>query len=97
MIEKKIVVLLPKYIGDSIMATPALRLIEKAYPHASISVICRQINKEIFDRTQYHAITDPRCLDKKKGTFQLINMLRRGKFVTSQKVCGRKDATMPRQ
>ena len=80
MYPKKIVVLLPKYIGDSIMATPALQLIEHAYPDAAISVVCRQANADIFMRSQFKVIVDPRCRNRTKGAFQLRQILQNEQF-----------------
>lgn len=80
MINNKIVVLLPKYIGDSVMATPALQLIEKAYPGAPVTVICRPLNTAIFLRSQYSVITDPRGVNRTKGTFELIKLLKKEAF-----------------
>ncbi len=71
----KIIVLLPKYIGDSIMATPAMELIRQAYPKASITVISRNINAGIFQRSPYSQITDPRESRPFRGIFKLIGIL----------------------
>lgn len=71
----KIIILLPKYIGDSIMATPALELVKRAYPGASITVISRRINAGLFQNDSYTQITDPRESRPFMGTFELIRML----------------------
>ena len=71
----KIIVLLPKYIGDSIMATPALELIRQAYPKSSITVISRKINAGIFQRGTCIQITDPRESLPVRGIFKLTAIL----------------------
>ncbi|WP_199610377.1 glycosyltransferase family 9 protein [Flocculibacter collagenilyticus] len=48
-----ILVVMPKYIGDAIMATPALRLLEQLHPNAVITLFCR--NNAVYELFTHHS------------------------------------------
>lgn len=46
--SKNIIIRVPNWIGDAIMATPALSYMRKAFPDSEITVMCRNRVREIF-------------------------------------------------
>ncbi|HEY7087116.1 MAG TPA: lipopolysaccharide heptosyltransferase II [Tepidisphaeraceae bacterium] len=45
---QKILVVQPNWVGDAVMATPALRALRQLYPHAQISYLLRRYVKPIY-------------------------------------------------
>ena len=45
---KRILIVLPSWVGDAVMATPALRSLRELYPQAQISFLCRRFVKSVF-------------------------------------------------
>ncbi|NOU60651.1 glycosyltransferase family 9 protein [Marinifilum caeruleilacunae] len=46
----KIIIRLPNFLGDSIMATPAIRLLLENYPNASLTLVCKAPIKDVFKK-----------------------------------------------
>lgn len=46
---RRILVILPVGIGDVIMATPALRALRQAFPHATIDALCNRWSEDILE------------------------------------------------
>ncbi len=44
----KILVVQPSWVGDAVMATPALRAVRELYPQAEISYLLRRYVKPIY-------------------------------------------------
>ncbi len=82
---KKIVVLMPNYLGDSINATSALQLLSDLNTFASITLVCRAFIAPVFERDErYNIIVDPRDkLGKYRGSLKLISILKESKFATA--------------
>ncbi len=81
----KILVVQPSWVGDAVMATPALRAIRELYPNAHISYLLRRYVKPIYAGMPWadQLITYRTGKTKAKagkGFFDLANRLRRGKF-----------------
>jgi heptosyltransferase-2 len=81
----KILVVQPSWVGDAVMATPALRAIRELYPSAHISYLLRRYVKPIYAGMPWadQLITYRTGKTKAKagkGFFDLANRLRRGKF-----------------
>jgi len=43
-----IIIKLPNFIGDSIMTTPAIKLLKEAYPDATFTIVCKQSSQDVF-------------------------------------------------
>ena len=82
---KKIVVLMPNYLGDSINATSALQLLSDLNTFSSITLVCRAFIAPVFARDdRYNVIVDPRDkLGKYRGSLKLISILKQNKFTTA--------------
>jgi heptosyltransferase-2 len=82
--ENRIVVRLPNWLGDAVMATPALAAIHNAFPNASISLLVRENLAELFSACPF--VTEIFTLQKVSGfgkaaqIFQTASKLRQGKF-----------------
>ena len=82
---KRILVVQPSWVGDAVMATPALRAIRERFPDAQITYLCRRYVKAMFsglsfaDRVlTYRTGKTPRRTSK--GTLTVARRLRRGHF-----------------
>lgn len=81
----KILIVQPSWVGDAVMATPALRAIRQLYPDAHISYLLRRYVKPIYAgmpwADQLLTYRTGRTKAKAgKGFFDVANRLRRGKF-----------------
>jgi heptosyltransferase-2 len=81
----KILIVQPNWVGDAVMATPALRAIRRLYPDAHISYLLRRYVKPIYAgmpfADQLLTYRTGRTKAKAgKGFFDVANRLRRGKF-----------------
>ncbi|QJR81031.1 glycosyltransferase family 9 protein [Alteromonas pelagimontana] len=79
---KNIVVMLPNYLGDAVMSTPSLQLLQELHSQASITLLCvNSATAELFGReSRYRVLRDPRSSQRAKGFFPLVNMLRKERF-----------------
>lgn len=76
-----IVVFMPRFLGDCINCTPALKLLEASYPNAKITLVIRTIPAQAFDRSEkFHLIIDNRPKNKILGIIALIKSLKNDTF-----------------
>ncbi|MCY2926221.1 MAG: lipopolysaccharide heptosyltransferase II [Planctomycetota bacterium] len=81
--ERNIAVFLPTWVGDAVMATPALRALRRAAPQARITYIGTPVAVQTLDSL---AFFDDRIVDArpggggKAGFFSLARAIRRGRF-----------------
>jgi heptosyltransferase-2 len=72
---------MPRFLGDCINCTPALKLIEMSYPNAKITLVIRRIPAQAFYRfNKYQFIIDERPKDKLKSILSLIKSLKNEGF-----------------
>ena len=72
---------MPRFIGDCINCTPAIKLLEKSYPDANISLVIRKVPALVFERDDiYQCIIDERPKHKVQGVLTLIKALKKQKF-----------------
>jgi heptosyltransferase II len=79
---KNILVIQPSWVGDAVMATPALRALRGRFPEARISYLLRRYVKPIYEGMPWadRLLTYIPKGDKRSGTFRLGRRLREGKF-----------------
>ncbi|HMO25097.1 MAG TPA: lipopolysaccharide heptosyltransferase II [Tepidisphaeraceae bacterium] len=83
---QRILIVQPSWVGDAVMATPALRAIRELYPQAHISYLLRRYVKPIYAGMPWadRLITYRTGKTSKKagrgGAFRLAARLRKGKF-----------------
>lgn len=82
---QRVLVVQPSWVGDAVMATPALRALRQLYPQAQISYLMRRYVKPIYAGMPWadKLITFRTGRTKAKagkGTFDLAGRLRAGKF-----------------
>src|SRR5438876_2350083 len=82
---EKILVVMPNWVGDAVMATPTLRAIRELYPASHISYLMRRYVKPVFSGVPWadQLITYRTGKTKAKagkGVFDLAARLRAGKF-----------------
>src|SRR5437773_9078233 len=82
---QRILVVQPSWVGDAVMATPALRAIRQLYPDSHISYLLRRYVKPIYNGMPWadKLITYRTGRTKAKagkGMFDLAARLRAGKF-----------------
>ena len=82
---KRILVVQPNWVGDAVMATPALRALRELYPKAKIAYLARRYVKPVYTGMPWHdkLITYRTGRTKAKagkGTLHLAARLRAGKF-----------------
>ncbi|MEI7835992.1 MAG: lipopolysaccharide heptosyltransferase II [Planctomycetota bacterium] len=81
--ERNIAVFLPTWVGDAVMATPALRAIRRAAPEARITYIGTPVALQTLDSLTFF---DERIVDVRRegvgkaGFFALARAIRRGRF-----------------
>ena len=79
----KIAVFMPNWIGDTVMATPALRAVRRKYPDAEIVAILRPhvtdvlAGLDLIDRDLLH---DPRGKSVKNYGWQFVSRMQREQF-----------------
>ncbi|MBT4866741.1 MAG: lipopolysaccharide heptosyltransferase II [Planctomycetaceae bacterium] len=79
----KIALFLPNWIGDAVMATPALRAVRLEYPTAEIVAVVRPyladvlVGLDLIDRVLLH---DPRGNDRELRGWQFVRRLRSERF-----------------
>lgn len=79
---KNIIIRTPNFIGDTIMMLPALALVRTEYPDAKITVVCRELCRDIFrEKGIEQIIVD----NTKKGnrflkTLSFIQLLRKESY-----------------
>lgn len=80
----RVIVRLPNWLGDAVMATPALVALHNAFPNASISILVRGNLAELFAACSF--VTETFTLQKVSGfgkvaqIFQTSSKLRQNKF-----------------
>ncbi len=82
---EKILIVQPNWVGDAVMATPALRAIRELYPAAHISYLIRRYVKDVYTGMPWadQLITYRTGKTKSrtgKGIFDVAGRLRAGKF-----------------
>lgn len=77
----KIGIVLPNWIGDVVMATPALRALRERYPDARLTGILRPYVREVLAGT--HWLDETIALDTKKRP-RWLSLLRGGKQLRAQ-------------
>lgn len=85
---KKILVVQPSWVGDAVMATPALRALRERFPDAHITFLCRRYVKAIFVGLPYADRIITYRTDKPdgrrgKGLLAISGRLRKGRFDTA--------------
>jgi heptosyltransferase-2 len=85
---QNILIIQPSWVGDAVMATPALRAIRQLYPSARISYLCRRYVKPVFTGLPYanRLITYRTGKTPRHGSdsiFEIAARLRKGKFDTA--------------
>lgn len=86
----RLLVVLPTWIGDSVMATPTLRALREIYPKAHITALAREVVKPVIDgcpwidrvitiRSRRRGMPDAR----RTGPFNLSRRLALGRFDTA--------------
>src|SRR3954466_10495521 len=84
-VPEKVLVVQPNWVGDAVMATPALRAIRELYPNSHISYLMRRYVKPVYMGMPWanQLITYRTGKTKAKagkGLFDLAARLRAGKF-----------------
>ena len=85
---QRILVIQPSWVGDAVMATPALRALRERFPEAHIAYLCRRYVKPIYaglpyaDRILTYRTGQSRSKTG-KGTFDVARRIRKGKFDTA--------------
>lgn len=81
---KNIIVRMPNWIGDMVMATPILTDLRKAYPQASITAMCRapicDLLKEDPDVNELFCFSKRSSFSRRSDTKNIIEKLRPGKY-----------------
>ena len=82
---QKVLVVQPSWVGDAVMATPALRAVRHLYPDAHVSYLMRRYLKDLYSGIPWadQLLTQRTGKTKSKtgrGTFDLAARLRSGKF-----------------
>jgi heptosyltransferase-2 len=82
---QRILIVQPSWVGDAVMATPALRAMRELYPNAHISYLLRRYVKDIYTGMPWadqliSYRTGKTKLKTGKGTFDVASRLRAGKF-----------------
>jgi len=79
----KIVVFCPNLIGDTVMATPALRALRRGFPDAVIAGVIKPRVAPTLEGTRFFDdvyLLDPRSSDREHRTTSVLHRLRRGRF-----------------
>ncbi len=82
---QRILIVQPSWVGDAVMATPALRALRELYPDAHISYLIRRYVKDVYTgmpwANQLISYRTGKTKSKTgKGVFDLAARLRAGKF-----------------
>jgi heptosyltransferase-2 len=73
----RIVVFMPRYLGDCINVTPSLRMLQEYYPESEIFLVIRQSWATLFEQSsQVKCLIDGRPNNKAKGYANLLSQLR---------------------
>ncbi|WP_085297906.1 glycosyltransferase family 9 protein [Cognaticolwellia mytili] len=81
MSTKQIVIFMPRFIGDCINCTPAIKLLELSYPDAQITLVLRAVPALVFSRnTGYKIIIDERLSNKLRGILSLVKTLKKQNY-----------------
>lgn len=81
---KNIIVRMPNWIGDLVMATPVLADLKIHYPSSSITAMALESGATLLENSPYvdqvFAFSKPSEFERKKETRQLISRLQQGKY-----------------
>ena len=81
---KKIIVRMPNWIGDLVMATPVLTDLRKGFPNAHITALCRtplsELLREDPDLNEVLSFTKTSAFSRRSEKRDIIEKLRRGKY-----------------
>src|SRR3954470_13708610 len=85
-VPEKVLVVQPNWVGDAVMATPALRAIRELYPNSHISYLMRRYVKPVYmgmpwaDQLITYRTGKTKAKAGKGNAFDLSGRLRAGKF-----------------
>ncbi len=85
---KKILVRMPNWIGDLVMATPVLADLRKAFPNASITAMCKKPSSELLERDtsidELFSFTRPSntFVSRRQDLRNIIGKIEEGKYDT---------------
>lgn len=81
---KNIIVRMPNWIGDMVMATPMLMVLRKSYPDAKITAMCRSPISDLLrddpDINELFSFSKSGTLGKRSEKKDIIEKLRSGKY-----------------
>jgi len=81
---KNIIVRMPNWIGDLVMATPVLSDLRKAYPEASITAMCRtplcELLQEDPEINELFCFSKTNSFTRRNDKRNIIEKLRKGKY-----------------
>lgn len=80
---QKVLIVLPSWVGDAVMATPTLRAIRELYPQARITYLLRSYIRPLIDGLPWHdrlIVAQPRGKDGSNGRPRLGARLQRRGF-----------------
>lgn len=80
---RSIVVFLPNWVGDVVMATPTLRSLRTTFPNAEITYFGRPIALDTIDGSNWcdaSLCASPKVRSRTLGQLQLVGALRKGRF-----------------
>ena len=79
-----ILIILPNWLGDAVMATPAIEALCEFYPHATLTLVGSFVSIEAL---KYHPLCKQSYIDEtKKGGFRLLNTYRFAKKIGSHDI-----------
>jgi heptosyltransferase II len=81
---EKIIIRMPNWIGDLVMATPVLTDVRKAYPKAHITAMCRtpicDLLKNDRDIDELFCFSKASAFERRSETRDIIEKIRRGSY-----------------
>ncbi len=75
----KLAVFLPNWVGDAVMATPALRALRTEFPHAEIIGVMRPVIADVIDGTgliDHSLLYNPRGKNPSQRGWSFLKSLR---------------------
>lgn len=81
---KNIIVRMPNWIGDLVMATPVLSDLRRAFPEAAITAMCNASISDLLEKdpdiNELFSFTRASIFDRHDGNRSVIQKLRQGKY-----------------
>lgn len=81
---RRIAIRMPNWLGDAVMATPALSALHGAFPNAAFTILVRQNLKELFETCPFAEEVWP--LPKVSGTAKLTQVLETASRLGKKKI-----------